>query len=116
MDAQHALAIGLIDVLCEPGTLQAEVQAYAERLAEKPANALAAIRRCLVDGGSRSFDDGLSVEKEEANRLAAHENFKIGIDAFLNKAKAGLDVIQRRFGWPRSRRNGAEQGSGRPFR
>ena len=30
------------------------------RLAAKPANALAAIRRCLVDGGAMAFADGLA--------------------------------------------------------
>jgi enoyl-CoA hydratase/carnithine racemase len=85
IEAQKAQSIGLVDFICESGKLEEEVQAYAERLAQKPANALTAIRRCLTDGGSTTFDDGLSIEKAEANKLSEHPNFQIGIAAFLKK-------------------------------
>ena len=64
-----------------------EVQAYGEMLATKPANALAAIRRCLIDGGSETFDAGLEIEREQAEALAAHPNFEEGVAAFLEKRK-----------------------------
>lgn len=87
IDAQKALSIGLVDFLCEDGKLEEDVQEYAERLAQKPANALTSIRRCLIDGGSTTFEDGLRIEKAQANSLSEHPNFQIGIDAFLNKTK-----------------------------
>ena len=87
IDAQKALSIGLVDFICESGKLEEEVQAYAERLAQKPANALAAIRRCLIDGGSTTFEEGLSIEKAQANNLSEHPNFQTGVDAFLKKHK-----------------------------
>ena len=79
--------IGLVDAVVAPQDLVPEVQAYGEMLAAKPANTLAAIRRCLIDGGERSFDEGLEVEAREALSLARHENFREGVAAFLDKRK-----------------------------
>jgi enoyl-CoA hydratase/carnithine racemase len=87
MDARTALSIGLVDVVCEPDALEDDVQGYGERLASKPANALATIRRCLVDGGSTTFDGGLAIEREQAAGLTRHPNFQIGVKAFLEKIK-----------------------------
>ena len=87
MDARTALSIGLVDVVSEPEALEDEVQDYGERLASKPANAVAAIRRCLVDGGSTTFDRGLAIEREQAAGLTRHPNFQIGVKAFLEKIK-----------------------------
>jgi enoyl-CoA hydratase len=85
MSAEEARACGLIDVLTSPDALVDEVRAFAEKLAGKPANALAAIRRCLIDGGAVDFDAGLAIEQEQANALARHPNFTEGIAAFLDK-------------------------------
>lgn len=87
MDADKALEIGLVDVVVPAEALTEHVQAYAETLAEKPANTLAAIRRCLIDAGGRSFDEGLAIEGQEAIALADHENFTEGVAAFLAKRK-----------------------------
>lgn len=85
MGAEKALSIGLVDSVCAAGSVDAEVQAYAARLASRPANALAAIRRCLIDGGAVGFEAGMAVEAAEAAKLAAHPNFKEGVAAFLAK-------------------------------
>jgi enoyl-CoA hydratase len=85
VDAETAVAIGLVDIVVPPETLEAEVQRYAEALVKKPANALASIRRCLIEGEAGTFADGMLVEKEEANALARHRNFREGVGAFLDK-------------------------------
>lgn len=85
ISAEKALAIGLVDEVVAPKALEGQVQAYAESLAARPANALAAIRRCLIDGGGGSFEDGLAVEAAQANALAGHPNFREGVSAFLEK-------------------------------
>ena len=85
IDAARALEIGLVDFVCPPEALADEVQAYGEMLASRPANTLASIRRCLVDGGAREFDSGLELEGREAVALADHANFAEGISAFLEK-------------------------------
>jgi len=85
MDATTAHGIGLVDFVVPPGELDGEVQAYGEKLASKPANVLAAIRRCLIDGGGLAFDDGMEIEENQALALANHANFREGVSAFLEK-------------------------------
>lgn len=85
LPAQAALEIGLVDQLCPPEKLRDEVQAYAEGLARKPRDALAAIRQCVTLGGSMTFEDGLALEAEWAGRLAESKDFAEGIAAFLEK-------------------------------
>lgn len=87
MGAEDARAIGLIDTITAAGQVDAEVQSFAAKLARRPVNALAAIRRCLIVGGGTDFESGMRVEAAEAGRLAAHPNFKEGIEAFLAKRK-----------------------------
>ena len=88
IDAAMALEIGLVDVVTAPEELEHDVQAYGEMLAGKPANTLASIRRCLIEGGTRDFDAGLEIERDEAIALAKHANFAEGVAAFLEKRKA----------------------------
>ncbi len=83
--ADAALTLGLVDELTEPDDLRATVQTFAEMLAAKPPEALAAIRRTITEGGGQTFDDGLRIEAEEAVRLAGTANFAEGVAAFLAK-------------------------------
>ncbi len=85
IDATTAKEIGLVDFVVPPEKLADEVQAYGEMLAAKPANTLAAIRRCLIDGGATSFVEGAQIEREQAVSLAGHANFREGVSAFLEK-------------------------------
>lgn len=83
--AQEALDIGLVDFVVPAAELRAKVAEYAAALAKKPANALAAIRRCITEGLASSFEEGLQIEHDAAVRLAAHPNFAEGVNAFLEK-------------------------------
>ncbi len=85
LDAETALAIGLIDELVEPDELHARVQGYAQSLATKPPEALTAIRRAITLGGGLSFDEGLALERRLAVGLAGTDNFREGVAAFLDK-------------------------------
>jgi enoyl-CoA hydratase/carnithine racemase len=85
VSAEEALAIGLVDMLYPAEQLHEEVQTYASSLAQKPANALAAIRRTITEGGAVSFDEGLKIEYESAVSLAGTKDFAEGIRAFLEK-------------------------------
>lgn len=85
LSAAEAAAIGLVDRVVPPGRLRSEVAAYAAGLARKSPASLAAIRRCVIEGGGRSFEDGLSVERDEAIRLADSADFAEGVAAFLDK-------------------------------
>jgi len=85
VSAEEAHAMGLVDLLCSPERIHEEVQAYANSLAQKPAGALAAIRRTITEGGTIPFDEGLKIEFESAIKLTDTEDFSEGIRAFLEK-------------------------------
>ena len=70
-----------------PERLRDHVAAYAAELAQKPAPALAAIRRAVTEGGGVSFAEGLEIEKEWAARLAGTSEFQDGVRAFLDKRR-----------------------------
>ncbi len=87
IDAAHALEIGLVDEVVPDEALEKHVQAYAEHLADRPRQALAAIRRTVTIGGGMNFDDGLALELGEVARLADTPDFAEGVAAFLAKRK-----------------------------
>jgi len=88
VSAEEALSMGLVDIIYPPERLHEKVSDYAEALAQKPAEALAAIRRTITEGGAVSFDEGLKIEYESAVKLAGTKDFSEGISAFLEKRKA----------------------------
>ena len=85
LSAKEAYAIGLVDELVSEEELRNRVQRYAESLCEKPPEALASIRRSIIEGGGLCFDDGLQLEREEVIKLTGSENFEEGIRSFLEK-------------------------------
>jgi len=85
VSAHEALGMGLVDIVVPPERLRDEAQSYAVALASKPAEALAAIRRCITEGLEVPFDEGLEIELEEAIRLAGMPNFAEGLRAFLER-------------------------------
>jgi enoyl-CoA hydratase/carnithine racemase len=85
LDAATAHRLGLVDELVEPDELRVTVQAYAETLAAKPPESLAAIRRSITEGGGQAFDEGLALERRLAVELAGTANFREGVEAFLAK-------------------------------
>jgi len=85
VSAKEALEMGLVDILHPPEVLHAEVHTYAESLAKKPTEALAAIRHTITVGGALSFDEGLKIEYDTAVKLAGTKDFAEGIRAFLEK-------------------------------
>jgi len=90
VSAQEAHEMGLVDFLAAPEELRARVQAYGAALARKPAEALAAIRRCITEGEGLPFGAGLAIEAEEAIRLTGTPDFAEGVDAFLKKRQPGF--------------------------
>jgi enoyl-CoA hydratase/carnithine racemase len=87
VNAEQALKMGLVDVIYPPDRIHKEVEVYAEALANKPAQALAAIRRTITEGGALSFEKGIEIEFESATNLAGTRDFSEGIKAFLEKRK-----------------------------
>jgi len=85
VSAAEALEIGLVDFVIPAAELRSRTQEYALSLAQKPAATLAAIRRCITEGGETTFAEGLQIEFDAAVELGRHPNFAEGVDAFLAK-------------------------------
>src|SRR4051794_19058233 len=77
----EALAWGLVaEVVDEPAARE-----YAERLANGPAEAIAAIKRCVHEGGQLPLDDGLALEGQLIDRLFRSADATEGMTAFVEK-------------------------------
>lgn len=60
---------------------------YTERLAAGPQLAVAAIKRCVHEGGQLSLEDGLTLEAELIERLFRSKDANEGLTAFVEKRK-----------------------------
>jgi enoyl-CoA hydratase/carnithine racemase len=85
---EDAHQMGLIAHVYDADSAEASVREYAERLAAGPALALAAIKRCVHEGGEKSLDDGLKLEAELMERLFRTKDADEGLHAFAEKRKA----------------------------
>jgi enoyl-CoA hydratase/carnithine racemase len=77
----EALDWGLVSALCDADA----AREYAERLAAGPALAIAAIKRCVHEGGQLSLDEGLALEAELVERLFGSKDATEGLTAFVEK-------------------------------
>jgi enoyl-CoA hydratase/carnithine racemase len=81
--AAEAQAIGLVN-----GIVDAEgVREHAERYAAGPRQALAAIKRCLRQGGEMPLEDGLKLEAAEVEKLFRSADGNEGMNAFAEKRR-----------------------------
>ncbi len=79
----EALAWGLVAALVD----EDGARAYAERLAAGPQLAIAAIKRCVHEGGQLPLDEGLALEAELVERLFRSQDATEGLTAFVEKRK-----------------------------
>jgi enoyl-CoA hydratase/carnithine racemase len=77
----EALQWGLVTALVD----EDGAREYAERLAVGPQLAIAAIKRCVHEGGQLSLDDGLALEAELVERLFRSQDATEGLTAFVEK-------------------------------
>jgi enoyl-CoA hydratase/carnithine racemase len=82
---QEALEWGLVAAVFEPDDAEARVREYAERFAAGPPLALAAIKRCVHEGGQLPLENGLRIEAEEMEGLFRSKDATEGIRAFVEK-------------------------------
>jgi enoyl-CoA hydratase/carnithine racemase len=78
---EEALQWGLVAELCD----EAGLRERAERLAAGPALAVAAIKRCVHEGGQLPLDDGLALEAELMESLFRSKDATEGVTAFVEK-------------------------------
>ena len=66
---------------------EAQVREYAAKLASGPALAIAAIKRCVHEGGELPLANGLALEAELMEQLFQSKDADEGLHAFVEKRK-----------------------------
>ena len=87
LSPEEALAVGLVSALFEPEEAPDKVLEQARRFASGPGLALAAIKRCVYEGGQLPLDGGLALEAEEIERLFRSKDATEGLTAFVDKRR-----------------------------
>jgi len=88
IDAEKALAWGMINRIFAQETLQDEALALAQSLAQGPTQALVAIRRQAWEACEKDFDIWLDVEREQQKLAGNTNDHREGVAAFLAKRPA----------------------------
>lgn len=86
--ASQALEWGLINRVVPDDQLMSEAQAYAQRLADGPTQALALIRDLVWQAEDNDFDSQLQAERFAQRTAGRQPDFKEGVKAFLEKRPA----------------------------
>jgi enoyl-CoA hydratase len=86
LDADEALAVGLVDRVVDGDKLMEEARKFAGRFAKGPSKTYAALKKCMNDGGDVDLESGLALEEELFFHLVENcEDPKEGLTAFLEK-------------------------------
>jgi 2-(1,2-epoxy-1,2-dihydrophenyl)acetyl-CoA isomerase len=85
IDAQTAVALGLVNRVVPRAHLEAEADALARRLADGPAQAQAWVKRLVQEAATGSYDAQLDLEKQGFVAAASTPDFREGIAAFFAK-------------------------------
>lgn len=83
--ADDALRLGLCEAVYPDETFREDVQAYAERLAARPANALRLTKRALNAAMTGTLDEALDREAELQQLAGDHWEHLEGVTAFKEK-------------------------------
>jgi enoyl-CoA hydratase/carnithine racemase len=81
----EALHMGLVSALFPAEAAEEAVRAAAAKLANGPALAVAAIKRCVNEGGQLTLDEGLALEAELVEQLFRSQDAQEGLTAFVEK-------------------------------
>jgi 2-(1,2-epoxy-1,2-dihydrophenyl)acetyl-CoA isomerase len=87
IDAAEGFRLGLCERVFEAETFAEQVQAYAERLASRPATAVALTKKALQQGMVGTLRESLTLEAQlqaQASRSSDHQE---GVHAFMEKRK-----------------------------
>jgi len=85
IDAQHAVAIGMINRAVADEELMAEAMALALRLAGAPTAAIGRIKQLLDQGAAKDYDGQLDLEHAAQIQSGQSSDFKEGVAAFMEK-------------------------------
>ena len=85
--AEKAADWGLIWKAVDDDQLGAEADALVAKFANAPTRGLAEIKQAIRTAASRTLDEQLDLERDLQRTLGRTEDYKEGVDAFLNKRK-----------------------------
>ena len=91
IDADTALAWGLVNYLCPPEALHATALAYCQALAERSRTGIAMMKRLARQGLEMSPEAGLRLEESLAPKALAHPDAAEGLAAFEARRKPVFD-------------------------
>ncbi len=89
-EVEEAREMGLVAHVYDTDAAESGVREYAERLATGPALAIAAIKRCVHEGGELALANGLALEGELMEQLFRSQDASEGLQAFVEKRKAAF--------------------------
>ena len=90
IDAQRALALGIVNRVVPAEKLDDEIAAIADQLAASAPIALAGILDAVLEGGECALDQGLDYEAQTFATCFATEDMREGTRAFLERRKASF--------------------------
>lgn len=87
LTAQDMAHLNLVNEVVSTEALDASVLALATRLSNLPAKALASMKHMINTHAYMGLNEALDIEVEQQTMMAATEDFKEGISAFMEKRK-----------------------------
>lgn len=87
LDAQAALAAGLVDEVAPAGQLLAHAEAIAAQFAAGPTKAYGEVRRLLLSVQNQPLETQLELEAQALARVAATDDAREGLKAFSERRK-----------------------------
>jgi enoyl-CoA hydratase/carnithine racemase len=87
LDADEALASGVVDCIFEPESLIEKCLTYAEGFKSQAGIAVSVVKECINKGVELPLTDGLDLEMKGLETLLNTTDAKEGISAFLEKRK-----------------------------
>jgi enoyl-CoA hydratase len=90
IDAQRALALGIVNRVVPAEKLDEEIATIADQLAASAPVALAGILDAVLEGGECALDQGLDYEAQTFATCFSTEDMREGTRAFLERRKASF--------------------------
>lgn len=95
VNAEEALAIGLVDRVCSPDDVYDQAVQWAAALARGPRIALQAAKAAIDAGLEVDLETGLEIERAHFSALFATEDQRIGMETFLDKGPGQAEFTGR---------------------